>query len=101
MPQSDATTAALRAVEIEAEAILKATKVDGVYDADPMKVKDAKKYDTLTYLDIVRDGLKVMDTTAATMCMDNNLPIIVYNLYEKGKLKKVISGEKSGTLVST
>lgn len=93
------TTAALRAVEIEAEAILKATKVDGVYDADPMKVKDAKKYDSLTYLDIVRDGLKVMDTTAATLCMDNNLPIIVFNLKERGNLKRVVMGEKIGTKV--
>jgi uridylate kinase len=93
------TTAALRAVEIEAEAIFKATKVDGVYDADPMIVKDAKKYDTLTYLDIVRDGLKVMDTTAATMCMENNLPIFVFNLKQRGNLKKVILGEKIGTKV--
>ncbi len=93
------TTAALRAVEIEADAILKATKVDGVYDADPMKVKDAKKYDTLTYLDIVRDGLKVMDTTAATMCMENNLPIIVFNLNKYGNLQKVVLGEKIGTKV--
>ena len=94
------TTAALRAVEIEAEAVLKATKVDGVYDADPMKDKNAKKYDSLSYLDIVKNGLKVMDSTAVTMCMDNNLPIIVFNLKQHGNLKKVVLGEKIGTTVT-
>ena len=94
------TTAALRAVEIEADAILKATKVDGVYDADPMKDKNAKKYDSLSYLDIVKNGLKVMDSTAVTMCMDNDLPIIVFNLKQHGNLKKVVLGEKIGTKVT-
>jgi len=93
------TAAALRAVEIEADLILKATKVDGVYDSDPMKNENAKKYDTLNYLDVVKQGLKVMDTTAVTLCMDNKLPIIVYNLTEKGSLKRILMGEPVGTKI--
>ncbi len=93
------TAAALRAVEVEAEAILKGTKVDGVYDSDPMTNKDAKRYDHLTYMDIIRKQLKVMDTTAVTLCMDNNLPIIVFNLRKHGNLKRVLLGEDVGTKV--
>lgn len=93
------TAAALRAVEIEADVVLKATKVDGVYDSDPMENKNAKKYDTLTYLDVVKQGLKVMDATAVTLCMENKLPIIVYNLAEKGSLKGIMMGESIGTKI--
>jgi len=93
------TAAALRAIEIEAQAILKGTRVDGVYSADPEKDKDAIKFDQLTYLEIVKRGLKVMDSTAVTLCMDNRLPIIVFNVMEKGNLKKVLLGEKVGTKV--
>jgi len=94
------TAASLRAMEIKAEAILKATKVDGVYDADPMLVKDAKKFTHITYMDVLRQGLKVMDSTAISLCKDNNLPIIVFNLNETGNIKKVVLGEKIGSLVS-
>ena len=93
------TAAALRAVEVEAEAILKGTKVDGVYDSDPMTNQNAKRYDHLTYMDIIRKQLKVMDTTAVTLCMDNNLPIIVFNLRKHGNLKRVLLGEDVGTKV--
>jgi uridylate kinase len=93
------TAASLRAIEIEADAILKGTKVDGVYDSDPKINLEAKKFDTLSYLDIVKRGLKVMDTTAVTLCMDNKLPIIVFNLTQPGNLKRVILGEKLGTKV--
>jgi uridylate kinase len=94
------TAASLRAMEIKAEAILKATKVDGVYDADPMLVKDAKKFTRISYMDVLRQGLKVMDSTAISLCKDNNLPIIVFNLNESGNIKKVVLGEKIGSLVS-
>ncbi|MCR4440289.1 MAG: UMP kinase [bacterium] len=94
------TTAALRAVEIDAEVILKATKVDGVYDADPMKHQDATMFDAISYMDVVRKGLKVMDATAVTLCMDNKLPIIVFNLNKPGNLLRVVLGEKVGTKVS-
>lgn len=93
------TAASLRAMEIHAEVILKATKVDGVYDRDPMKDPSAKKYDELTYLDVLRMGLKVMDATAVTLCMDNRLPIIVFSIKEKGNILKILRGEKVGTLV--
>jgi len=93
------TAAALRAVEVEAEAILKGTKVDGVYDSDPMTNQNARRYDHLTYMDIIRKQLKVMDTTAVTLCMDNNLPIIVFNLRKHGNLKRVLLGEDVGTKV--
>ncbi|GBD92683.1 uridylate kinase [bacterium BMS3Abin05] len=93
------TAAALRAIEIEAGAILKGTKVDGVYTADPQKHKDAVKYDSISYLDVVKKGLKVMDFTAVTLCMENQLPIIVFNLTEKGNLKRVLFGENIGTKV--
>ncbi|MGH9580618.1 MAG: UMP kinase [Terriglobales bacterium] len=94
------TAASLRAMEIKADAILKATKVDGIYDADPVLVKDAKFFDTITYLDILKKGLKVMDSTAITLCRDNHLPIVVFNLNQRGNIRRVISGEKVGSLVS-
>ncbi len=94
------TAASLRAIEIEADVILKGTKVDGVYDSDPTLNKEAKKYDTLTHMDIVRKGLKVMDATAATLCMDNSLPIIVYNVTIPGNLRRIVLGENIGTKVT-
>jgi uridylate kinase len=94
------TAAALRAVEIKADVILKATKVDGIYDADPQKVSEAKMFSRINYLDVLSRGLKVMDTTAITMCMDNSVPIIIFNLNVPGNLKRVILGEKVGSLVS-
>ncbi len=93
------TAAALRAMEISAEVILKATKVDGVYTADPMKHKDAKRLTELTYLDVLQQKLRVMDSTAISLCMDNNLPIIVFNMLQKGNIRRVIEGEKIGTIV--
>ncbi|MDP3016252.1 MAG: UMP kinase [Deltaproteobacteria bacterium] len=93
------TTASLRAMEIGAEVILKATKVDGVYDADPMVNRQARKYDELTYLDVLKKRLKVMDATAITLCMDHQIPIIVFNLKKKGNIRRVILGEKVGTKV--
>ncbi len=93
------TAGVLRAMEIGANVILKGTKVDGIYDQDPMKHPGAKKFDDLTFLDVIKNGLKVMDTTAVTLCMDNNLPIIVFNIKQHGNIKKVILGEKIGTLV--
>ncbi len=94
------TAASLRAIEIEAEVILKATKVDGVYDSDPKLNSDAKMFDTLTHMDILNKSLKVMDATAATLCMDNKLPIIVYNITQPGNLERVIRGEKIGTKIT-
>ena len=94
------TAASLRAMEIKADAILKGTKVDGIYDADPMKVKDAKKFSHITYMDVLRQGLKVMDSTAISLCKDNNLPIIIFNLNEHGNIRKVVLGDKIGSLVS-
>jgi uridylate kinase len=94
------TAAALRAIEIKADVILKATKVDGVYDADPEKDSHAKMFSRINYLDVLSRGLKVMDTTAISMCMDNSLPIIVFNLNVPGNLKRVILGEKVGSLVA-
>jgi uridylate kinase len=93
------TTASLRAMEIEAEVILKATKVDGVYDMDPLSNPKAQKYDELTYLDVLKKQLKVMDATAISLCMDNQIPIIVFNLKKKGNVKRVIWGEPVGTKV--
>ena len=94
------TTASLRAMEVGAEVILKATKVEGVFDADPIKFSGATKFEELTYIEVLNRGLKVMDATAISLCMDNNLPIIVFNLMEKGNIKRVVSGESIGTLVS-
>jgi uridylate kinase len=94
------TAAALRAMEIKAEVILKATKVDGVYDADPKKVPGATKFERISYLDVLAKGLAVMDSTAISLCMNNQLPIIVFNLIVPGNLKRVILGEKIGSLVA-
>ena len=94
------TAAALRAMEIKAEVILKATKVDGIYDADPVLVPKAKMLDKVTYRDLLSRGLSVMDATAVSLCMDNRLPIIVFNLNVLGNIKRVISGEKVGSLVT-
>lgn len=93
------TAAALRAMEINADVILKATKVDGVYSADPLKVKNAKKFDRLRYIDVLNKGLKVMDATAVSLCMDNKLSIVVFNLKRSGNIKRVVLGEKIGTVV--
>jgi len=94
------TAAALRAMEIGSEVVLKATRVDGIYDADPQKSPKAKMFATLNYLDVLQKGLKVMDSTAISLCMDNHLPIIVFNILKKGTLKKVIKGDDVGTIVS-
>ncbi len=94
------TTASLRAMEVGAEVILKATKVEGVYDADPVKYEGAKKFEELTYIEVLNRELKVMDSTAISLCMDNRLPIIVFNIMEKGNIKRVVTGESIGTLVS-
>lgn len=94
------TAASLRAMEIHADVIIKGTKVDGVYDKDPVKHKDAVLYDRLTYFDVLRDSLAVMDTTAISLCMDNNLPIIVFNVKKSGNIVRVLKGEKVGTLVA-
>lgn len=93
------TAAALRAMEINSDAILKATRVDGVYDKDPMLHKKAKMFRELTYIDVLQRNLKVMDATAISLCMDNDLPIIVFNLTKRGNIRKVILGEKIGTVV--
>jgi uridylate kinase len=93
------TAAALRAMEIKAEVILKATKVDGIYSADPLKVKSATMYSEIKYIDVLRQGLRVMDTTAISLCMDNSLPIIVFNLLQPGNIKRVVVGDKIGTIV--
>ena len=94
------TAAALRAAEIEADVILLAKNVDGVYDKDPNKFADAKKYDKLTYMEVIEQGLQVMDTTATTLCMDNNIPILVFGISDEGNIKRAIKGEKIGTIVS-
>jgi uridylate kinase len=93
------TAASLRAMEIDAEVILKATKVDGVYSSDPLKDPTAKKYHTVTYIDVLKRGLSIMDSTAISLCMDNNLPIVVFNLRGKKSIRKIIEGKKIGTLV--
>jgi len=94
------TTAALRAMEIKAEVILKATKVDGIYDADPVKVAGATMYSEISYMDVLTQGLAVMDSTAITLCKDNRVPIIVFNINTKGNIRRVIEGEKIGSLVT-
>ncbi len=94
------TAAALRAVEMNADVILKATKVDGVYDKDPVKHKNARKFSKLNYLDVIKKQLGVMDTTATSLCMDNKLPIVVFNLKQSGNIRRVVLGEKIGTVVS-
>ncbi|MBV9086648.1 MAG: UMP kinase [Acidobacteria bacterium] len=94
------TAASLRAMEIKADAILKATKVDGIYDADPVLVKEAKMFDHISYMDVLKQGLKVMDSTAISLCKDNSLPIVVFNLNRRGNIRRVITGEKVGSLVT-
>jgi uridylate kinase len=93
------TTAALRAMEIGSEVVLKATKVDGIYDADPKIHPQAKRYEEITYIEVLQKKLQVMDSTAISLCMDNRLPIIVFDLHQKGALARVVSGEAVGTLV--
>ncbi len=93
------TAASLRAMEIHADVILKGTKVDGVYDRDPMKEKGAKKFDELSYFDVLQKKLKVMDATAISLCMDHNLPIVVFNLKTRGNIVRIVKGETVGTTV--
>jgi uridylate kinase len=94
------TAAALRAMEIKADVLLKATKVDGIYTADPVKVPDAQRFETISYLDVVLKGLQIMDTTAISLCKDNRMPIIVFNLRTPGHLRRVVLGERVGSLVT-
>ena len=94
------TAAALRAVEMNANVILKATKVNGVYDKDPVKHKNAKMFARLSYLDVIQKQLRVMDTTATSLCMENKLPIVVFNMNQPGNIRRVVMGEKIGTVVS-
>ena len=93
------TAAALRAIEINAEIILKATKVDGIYDKDPMIHRDARRYSEISYLEVLNKGLKVMDATAVSLCMDNKLPMIIFSLTEAGNIKKVVIGNEIGTII--
>ncbi len=95
------TAAALRAVEIEAQVVLKATKVDGVYSADPKKDKTAKRFDKLTFMDSIKRRLKVMDATALTLCMENRMPVVVFDLAVKGNIARAVAGQKVGTLIIT
>jgi uridylate kinase len=94
------TAAALRAMEIKANVILKATRVDGIYDADPEKVPGAKKFDSITYLEVIQKGLAVMDSTAISLCMDNRMPIIIFNMGVPGTIRRVVMGEKLGSIVN-
>ena len=94
------TAAALRAMEIKADVIMKGTKVDGIYDADPMVKRDAVRYDRISYRKVLEQGLKVMDSTAISLCMDNRLPIVVFNLRTPGNIKRAMSGEPIGSLVT-
>jgi uridylate kinase len=94
------TAASLRAMEIKADVLLKATKVEGIYDADPVLIKDAVKFEQITYMEILRLGLKVMDTTAVSLCKDNNLPMVIFNMNEPGNIRRVIMGERVGSLVT-
>ncbi len=93
------SAAALRAIEIQAEVLLKGTKVDGIYTADPNQDRDAARYESLSYIDFLKEGIKVMDSTAVSLCMDNHLPIIVFNLNHKGDFKRIVWGEGIGTKV--
>jgi uridylate kinase len=94
------TAAALRAMEIKADVILKATRVDGIYDADPEKVPGAKKFEKITYIDVLQRGLSVMDSTAISLCMDNKMPIVVFNMGVAGNLKRVVLGDTVGSTVT-
>jgi uridylate kinase len=93
------TAASLRAMEIDADVILKGTKVDGVYDRDPMKDTKARRYTSVTYMEVIRKELRVMDTTAISLCMENNLPIIVFNIMKRGNVEKIVQGKRVGTTV--
>ena len=94
------TAASLRAMEIKAEVIMKATKVEGIYDSDPVKDKDAKMFDTITFTDVLKLGLRVMDATAISLCRENNLPILIFNLNTHGNIRRVCLGEKIGSIVT-
>ncbi len=94
------TTAALRAAEINAEVVMKATKVDGVYNCDPNKFKDAKKYNSLSYQQVLSDEIAVMDSTAIALCKDNNIPIMVFDIFKKGNISKAVAGDPIGSLIS-
>ena len=94
------TAAALRAMEIKAQVILKATRVDGIYDADPEKVQNANRFDRISYLDVLQKGLAVMDSTAISLCMENKMPIIIFDMHQPGNIKRVLLGEKVGSLVT-
>ena len=94
------TTSALRAAEINADVIFKATKVDGVYNKDPQKYSDAIKYDSLTFQDVLSDEIGVMDSTAIALCKDNNIPIVVFNIFEPGNINKAVSGDNIGSRIS-
>jgi uridylate kinase len=94
------TAASLRAMEIKADVIMKATKVNGIYDADPVLVKEAVQFDQISYIDILKKGLRVMDATAISLCRENNLPIIIFNLNTHGNIRRVVLGEKVGSLVT-
>jgi uridylate kinase len=94
------TAASLRAMEIHANVIMKATKVDGIYDADPVLVKNATRFEQISYLEVLKQGLGVMDATAISLCRENNLPIIVFNLNVPGNIRRVVLGEKIGSLVT-
>jgi uridylate kinase len=94
------TAAALRAMEIKAHVIMKATRVDGIYDADPEKVPGAKMFERITYLDVIQKGLAVMDSTAISLCMDNRMPIIIFNMNRPGNIRRVVMGEKVGSTVT-
>jgi uridylate kinase len=94
------TAASLRAMEIKADILLKATKVDGIYSADPVLIKDAVKYEEITYLEVLQRGLKVMDMTAVSLCKDNGMPMIIFNMNKPGNIVRVVSGERVGSLVT-
>ncbi|MFW5861722.1 MAG: UMP kinase [Spirochaetota bacterium] len=94
------TAASLRAIETEAEVVLKATKVSGVYNTDPEKFADAEKIDSISYIDVIKRQLAIMDYAAISLCMENNLPLVVFNLFDSGSLKKILMGERVGTLIS-
>jgi uridylate kinase len=95
------TAAALRAMELKADVILKATRVDGIYDADPEKVANARMFDRISYMEVIQRGLEVMDATAITLCMDNKMPIVVFNLNKPGNIRRVVRGDPVGSTVST
>jgi uridylate kinase len=98
--QSTSKTSLSRDSALPADAVLKATKVDGIYDADPVLVKDAKMFQQISYMDMLKQGLKVMDATAISLCRENNIPIIVFNLSQRGNIRRVLTGERIGSVVS-